>query len=289
MDLQTQGKMEMTVAMALSGTIGIFAYFSGLSEFAIVLWRCIMGSTVLLLVCWRRGYLSSHSLSRRSIILALFGGAALLANWLFLFAAYRRASISISGLVYNLQPFILASLSAWILHERIRRDHIVWACVGLAGLAIVAFAGLDEGVDNEFLIGLGCAVCAAFFYALAALSAKLLRGMPPHLVALIQFAAGSIVLLPLIGSSLPPGNLASITSIATLGIVHTGFMYILLYGAFQKLNPGTAAALAFINPVVTILSEALILHRSFTTLQYFGGGIILLAVLGTTAFRRQDE
>ncbi|WP_051695489.1 DMT family transporter [Caulobacter sp. UNC358MFTsu5.1] len=284
MDQQSQGRIEMACAMALAGTIGIFAYFSGQSEVSIVLWRCLLGSLVLSLVCWRRGYLAAAHFSARTMRLSLLGGAALLANWIFLFAAYRRATISISGLVYNLQPFMLAGLSAWFLHERIRRAHILWALVGLAGLAIVAATGLDQARGGEFLAGLGCAVCAAFFYALAALSAKALRGTPPHLVALIQFVAGSLVLLPFLGASLPPPRTGAIASLVTLGVVHTGLMYILLYGAFQKLNPGTAAALSFINPVVTILSEALILHRSFSGLQYVGGAIILIAILGVQVF-----
>ncbi len=272
----------MTIAMALSGTIGIFAFFSGLSEFAIVLWRCVLGGAVLLLVCWKRGFLTSRYLEWRSVGLAVLGGAALIANWVFLFAAYRRASISISGLVYNLQPFMLAGLSLWLLGERLRRDHIAWALVGLAGLTIVALAGLDGSGGGSFLLGIGFAVCAAFFYALAALSAKMLRGTPPHLVALIQFAAGSAVLLPLLGTSLPQFQLVPLAMVVTLGIVHTGFMYILLYGAFQKLNPGTAAALAFVNPIVTVLSEALVLHRNFSPMQYLGGAVILLAIVGVT-------
>lgn len=285
MDQQSRGKIEMAAAMVLSGTIGIFAYYSGQPEVTIVLWRCLMGSAVLSMICWRRGYLRSGHFSRRMLVLSLLGGAALLANWILLFAAYRRASISISGLVYNLQPFMLAALSAWILHERIRRDHIIWAVVGLAGLAVIATASLDVA-GEEYLLGLGFAVCAAFFYALAALSAKMLRGTPPHLVALIQFLAGSLVLLPKLGCSLPPGEFAPIASLVVLGVVHTGFMYILLYGAFQKLNPGTAAALSFINPVVTILSEAIILHRSFSPMQYVGGGVILIAILGVTVLGR---
>jgi len=286
MDVQGRGKIEMTAAMGLAGTIGLFAHLSGQSEVSIVLWRCLLGSLVLGLVCWRRGYLHRRFLSRRSILIALLGGAALLANWIFLFAAYSRATISIAGLVYNLQPFILAGLSAWILRERIARTHLVWAMVGLAGLALVATTGVGDLGGLQFLVGLGFAVCAAFFYALAALSAKLLRGTPPQLVALLQFIAGAFVLLPLLGQSLPPPQAGPIACLLTLGVVHTGLMYILLYGAFQKLEPGTAAALSFINPVVTILSETLVLHRTFSATQYIGGAIILISILGVTGLVR---
>jgi drug/metabolite transporter (DMT)-like permease len=41
----------------------------------------------------------------------------------------------------------------------------------------------------------------------------------------------------------------------TLGIVHTGLMYVLLYGAIQKLPTALTGALSFIYPIAAIFVD----------------------------------
>ncbi|MGO7969267.1 hypothetical protein ACC720_39170, partial [Rhizobium ruizarguesonis] len=55
-------------------------------------------------------------------------------------------------------------------------------------------------------LGILMALGAAFFYALAALAAKWLKGTPPHLIALIQVATGMLILSPMTDFSHPPGD-----------------------------------------------------------------------------------
>ncbi|MGO8448258.1 EamA/RhaT family transporter, partial [Rhizobium ruizarguesonis] len=57
----------------------------------------------------------------------------------------------------------------------------------------------------DILMALG----AAFFYALAALAAKWMKGTPPHLIALIQVATGMLMLAPMKEFSHPPGDVGS--------------------------------------------------------------------------------
>ena len=44
-------------------------------------------------------------------------------------------------------------------------------------------------------------------------------------------------------------------SLVTLGIVHTGLMYVLLYGAIQKLPTALTGALSFIYPIAAIFVD----------------------------------
>ncbi|WP_148050484.1 EamA family transporter, partial [Pseudomonas protegens] len=44
-------------------------------------------------------------------------------------------------------------------------------------------------------------------------------------------------------------------SLLTLGIVHTGVMYVLLYGAIQKLPTALTGALSFIYPIAAIFVD----------------------------------
>jgi drug/metabolite transporter (DMT)-like permease len=54
----------------------------------------------------------------------------------------------------------------------------------------------------------------------------------------------------------------SLADLLTLGIVHTGIMYQLLYSAIQKLPTPITGSLSFIYPVVAIVVDNLVFgHR----------------------------
>jgi len=115
----------MTLAMVILGTIGWFIIQSGQSVLNVVFWRCIFGAATLLVVCAALG-LFRKRLSLRFVLIAALGGVAIVLNWLLLFNAYTRASISIATAVYNTQPFILRA--AEILPQRTPRTPSENAC-----------------------------------------------------------------------------------------------------------------------------------------------------------------
>src|SRR3979490_3505263 len=89
-----RGTAEMSAAMLISGTIGWFGLISGQPVAGVVFWRCIFGTATLLVICSAMGLLGRNVISRRQFALAAIGGVAILMNWLLLFSAYSRASIS---------------------------------------------------------------------------------------------------------------------------------------------------------------------------------------------------
>ena len=109
----------MTMAMLMSGTIGWLVVSSQQSPFNVVFFRCIFGGATLALVCAVLGLFRRQLFSWKMLGLALLGGAAIVINWVLLFAAYSRASISMATAVYNTQPFMLVALGALVFRERI--------------------------------------------------------------------------------------------------------------------------------------------------------------------------
>jgi drug/metabolite transporter (DMT)-like permease len=110
---QARGVAEMSAAMAIAGTIGWFVIVSGRPVLDVVFWRCLFGAATLLAVCTYMGLL--RRLTRRVVLLSALGGIAIVLNWLLLFSAYSRASISIATAVYDTQPFILVCCGALFL------------------------------------------------------------------------------------------------------------------------------------------------------------------------------
>ncbi len=215
---------------------------SGQPVLDVVFWRCLFGALTLLAICAALGFLRPGILSRTTFLLAVLSGVAIVGNWLLLFASYSRASIAIGTAVYNVQPFLLVGLAALFLGEKITAQKLFWLGLAFAGmLAIVSAHGQQGERGADYLLGIVLALGAALLYAFAALIIKRLAGTPPHLIALVQVTWGSLV---------------------TLGIVHTGVMYVLLYGAIQKLPTALTGALSFIYPIAAIFVDWLVCPRS---------------------------
>lgn len=66
----------------------------------------------------------------------------------------------------------------------------------------------------------------------------------------------------------------------TLGVVHTGLMYVLLYGAIQKLPTAITGALSFIYPIAAIFVDWIAFGHRLGWLQWLGVAAILLAAAG---------
>ncbi|TDF77456.1 DMT family transporter [Pseudomonas sp. H9] len=276
-----RGSLEMVAAMLISGTIGWFVLVSGQPVLDVVFWRCVFGAATLLLICLVMGFLKPGILTLTTFALAVLSGVAIVGNWVLLFASYSRASIAIGTAVYNVQPFMLVGLAAVFLGEKITLQKMAWLAVSFVGmLAIVSAHGSQSGSGTDYLLGIALALGAAFLYAVAALIIKRLSGTPPHLIALIQVCTGILLLAPWANTSGLPTDLSALASLVTLGIVHTGVMYVLLYGAIQKLPTALTGALSFIYPIAAIAVDWVAFGHRLEPLQWLGVAAILLAAAG---------
>ncbi|MFI8559141.1 DMT family transporter [Pseudomonas putida] len=276
-----RGSLEMVGAMLISGTIGWFVLVSGQPVLEVVFWRCVFGTATLLVICAAFGLLKVGVIGRTALLWAVVSGAAIVGNWVLLFASYSRASIAIGTAVYNVQPFILVGLAALFLGEKITVAKVTWLSVAFLGmLAIVSAHGAGQASGEDYLLGIAMALGAAFLYALAALIIKRLQGTPPHLIALIQVATGVVLLAPWVKSGGLPGEPSALASLVTLGMVHTGLMYVLLYSAIQRLPTALTGALSFIYPIAAILVDWVAFGHRLAPLQWLGVGLILLAAAG---------
>ncbi len=280
MDNKIRGTVEMTAAMLISGTIGWFVVVSGQPVMSVVFWRCVFGAATLLIVCAALGLLRG-TINFRLLGLAALGGAALIINWLLLFSSFSRASISIATAVYNTQPFMLVCLGAFFFSERLTMTKAIWLSVAFVGTLLIVHAKPEADYSGtDYLIGIMMALGAAFFYAVAAIITKKLTGTPPHLIALIQVCVGIVILAPFANLNPAPAGMGAWSSLVAVGVVHTGLVYILLYGAIQKLPTHLTGSLSFIYPIVAIAVDFLAFGRRLHPVQLIGAAAILTAAAG---------
>jgi drug/metabolite transporter (DMT)-like permease len=112
-----------------------------------------------------------------------------------------------------------------------------------------------------------------------------------HQIAMLQMLAGGLVLslwaLPMLShiAATHPQLLSARAGamVLTLGLVHTAFMYTVMYAAFQRLPAAAIAALSFVYPAMALLVDLAWFGAVPSTAQWVGMGSIVFAVVGHRA------
>lgn len=281
--MQARGAVEMILAMAISGTIGWFVIMSGRPVLDVVFWRCVFGAVALFALCAWLG-LFRRRIAWGQFGLAVIGGVAIVLNWLLLFGAYAHTSISIATAIYNTQPFMLLAFGAAMFSERITATKMGWLLLAFVGVLLITLhkpTATYVGGGN-YALGIVMALCAALGWAAAAVTTKRLTGVPPQLIALIHVGTGSLMLLPFAELSHLPQGMPVWSLLITLGFIHTGVMYALMYSAVQRLPTHLQGALSFVYPAVAVLVDTIAFGHQLDLLQITGVIAVLVAAGGTT-------
>lgn len=282
---QTRGLVEMSLAMGIAGTIGFFVVISNRSAVELVFWRCLFGALVLVTTCLLKG--SLRWLQPREWALATLGGVAIVVNWLLLFGALTRATISVATAVYYVQPFILLVFGATFLGERLTLGRLACLALAFAGLLLVVQLKFDVDARHPaYWTGVAMAFGAALCWAIAAIATKRLASTPPHLIALVQVCIGMVALAPFVDMADLPTSSSSWAILATIGVIHTGLVYILMYDAIHRLPTHLQGAISYLYPVVAVASDVFIFHSRLEVSQLVGVVTILIAAALMTGVLR---
>jgi drug/metabolite transporter (DMT)-like permease len=280
-DQERKGAFELTFAMILSGTIGVFVVESGASPFNVVFFRCVFGALALGSYCLARGYFKNHGFTAKKLGLAALGGVFIVFNWVLLFSSYTKTSISVATVVYHTQPFYVVLLGVVLFRDKLTASKVGWLVIAFFGLILVSgVSSSDFSGNSTYLTGLGQALLAAVFYALATVITKRVSGVRPHLIALVQVLLGIPLLLPFTALGQTSGLGARWGWLVGIGVIHTCVMYVLMYSAYQKLPTPKIAVLAFIYPAVAMIFDWLVFGHHVNVVQALGIPLIVAASLG---------
>ncbi len=276
--------LRMLIAsMVIFGTVGIVRRWIPLPSAAIAAARGIVGALILLLLCAvRRRRLSGEGI-RRNLVLLLVSGAAMGANWIALFEAYRFTTVAAATLCYYMAPIIVILLSPLVLREKLTARQ--GACAAAALLGMVLVSGVVGGGTAGSIRGALLGLLAAALYAAVVLMNKRMRPMPGVDRAIVQLLTAGVVVLPYAlftgAGGGAPLRLRAVVPLAVICVVHTGLAYALYFGCVDRLRAHTLALLSYIDPVVAVLLSALLLHEPLTVLTVLGAMLILgAAALG---------
>lgn len=275
-------------SMVIWGANGLLVANISLSSAEIVLLRTFLGALFLIAVVMVKRSFSFSDL-KADLLPASIGGAALGLNWVFLFAAYRTAGVSLSTLTYYCGPILVLALSPILFKEKLTWSKIIAViAVAIGMLCITGNVELGTEVSKGLIYGGG----AALLYAVIIVSSKQVNRLSGLNCAAYELVIAFIVVLLYVvfsGIKVPviPAK-SDIVYVLIIGLVSTGLAYYLYFSSLQKLPGQTVALICYVDPLTALLVSAAFLGELLLPVQIIGAVLILGgAVLGELKFKNK--
>jgi drug/metabolite transporter (DMT)-like permease len=259
------------------GTLGIFGtlfYEHGGGEFPLLVFRFCGASVVLIgIALLRRVRLPA----RRDLLLAGLAGLGQLGATACLFAGYHDASPGLVTLLFYVYPLLVTIGDRVLFGVVLGRTRSLVLLAGLAGIALTV--GSPESASaGGVLWGLAAGVLTTGYILLS----RHVLGRtadPLQLVAVAYtWAALAVLVVALfVGLDWPPADALP----AAAGVILVGSVVpvLLFYSAIQLSGAGTAARLATVEPVTSVVLSYVVLGDSLTATQIVGGAIVVASVV----------
>lgn len=280
--LKTNGKMKEKLSMILSmvifGTIGIFVNYIGLPSGVIAAFRGITGAVVILIVMLLSGRKVDFKSVKNKLPVLLASGVAIGFNWILLFEAYRFTGIPVATVCYYTAPIIVVIASTFIFKDKLKAKQLICVLIALIGVALVS--GVFQS-DSSKITGVLCGLGAAVLYASVMIMNKFMGNVEVYERTVIQLASAGLVVLPY--ALFTMGDISfkpkSVILLVIVGIVHTGFAYLLYFGAIKKLKNQTVAILSYVDPASAIILSSLVFMQLPTVYELIGVVLIMSAAI----------
>lgn len=276
-------RAKLILAMTIFGTIGIFVRYIPLPSSVIACVRGFVGVAFLLLVTFLKKSKISLKDIKKNLLLLVISGAFIGINWILLFEAYRYTTVATATLCYYMAPIFVTIASPFILKEKLTLKKALCILTALIGMifvsGIVSTSSLQINVP-----GILCGVGAAFFYACVILLNKHIKDISSYDMTMTQLLMAALVILPyaLITAdvSIASLDIKALICLMIVGIVHTGFAYMIYFSSITGLKAQTVAIFSYIDPVIAIILSALLLKEEMGLFGIVGAVLIL----GSTLF-----
>ena len=245
--------------------------------------RVLIATLFLLPILFLRGH--SQSLREHWKLVLLVGITNSAIPFVCFSFALQSITVGLSSLLNATVP-LFGAVIAWVwLSDRPSGSRMLGLAIGFLGVAMLAWDKASFKPDASGLSsGWGVLAClfACFCYGISASFTKRFLGGLPSLVSSTGSQLGAaLALLPLTIFYWPSHevSLKAWGAVITLGVVCTGFAYILFFRLIERAGPAKALSVTFAIPVFAVLYGVILLGETVTPWMV-GCGLVI--VLGTT-------
>ena len=289
----TRSALPRIAVLALiwgSGFLWIKLADRGFSPVEVTLARLVLGAAALFAIVLARreqvpraGRLWGHI-----AVAALFGNAV---PYLLFAVAEQHVDSSTAGIINATTPLWTVVLALAVRHQKtVTGWQVAGLIAGFAGTLLI-FTPWHTASGLVSAAGLEC-LAASVSYAVSFIYMDRFlarRGLGPVVLSACQLLAASVMLaiaLPASGAQAVHASAESVVALAVLGIIGTGFAYVLNYQIIASEGATVASTVTYLLPVVAIVLGVLVLGESITVSALTG---IALVLAGVALTRRQHQ
>lgn len=214
----------------------------------------------------------------RLILLALSG---ITFFYSFFNTALTYTGAAAGSLIQGVMPLLIAIPAVVFLKERFTAKMIAGVIISVIGVIMVGFIGQTDNKGSILgnLLMVGSVACWTVYTLLSR------RINQYHPVPVIFFVTllGTMLLIPGMvyegwNKPLPQISPNGWAAILYLGIFSSAVSYLLYNHALKSLTAAQAGNFLNLDPVIGSVIALIFLHEPFTTLQFFGGALVLIGV-----------
>ena len=240
--------------------------------------RVWLGALTLLALLAAKRQLRLPPSHRLQIVIA---GVLLAIHWATFFWALKLTTVAVTLAVVYLGPVAAAVLAPRLLGERVPRTIYVALGSAFAGLLVVVVreGGEEAATGGSTIGGVALALISAAAIALLMLVSKAaVDEVGPLVVTTGELVTAALVLSPWLPGAVRQ-TVAHPLPLFTLGIVLTGFSFLIIWTAIRELSVAAVSVLLYIEPVSAVLLALVFLDESLDGLQWIGIGMVVVGGL----------
>lgn len=204
--------------------------------------------------------------------------------------AVKTIDASTAAILNATSPIFSAIVAAFWIRERLTVEKVAGIAISIAGIAILV-GWTPRPMTGAELLACSLSLAACACYGAASVYTKVrLKDAPPAALSTASCLVGAAVMAPFTpwAGLAAPVPASAWAAILVLGIVCTGFAFILYYRLIADLGPVRATTVTLLIPVFGILWGVLFLGEPLTPGRIAGTATVLLGcalALGLLRFR----
>lgn len=276
--------IELPLLAAIWGASFLFMKIGG-SEFGPVLFmamRTLVASLLLVtILIYKKQFTLLYKNTKNIFIVGLMNTAIpfVLFGW-----ATLTLSAGSTSVLNATTPMFGAVVAIIWLKDKLTQSAMLGLVLGFIGVYFLMFEKLNMP-QSKVILPTFAVMLASLFYGISAnYTKKYLSNVKPLVLAAGSQISATIVLLPISLMFLPEAvpSLEAINAVIVLGIVCTGFAYIIFFRLISVLGPTKAISVTYLIPAFGLFWGALFLNEEITATMLFGCSLILFGVALTT-------
>jgi drug/metabolite transporter (DMT)-like permease len=205
--------------------------------------------------------------------------------------AEQQVNSNLAAIINGAVPLFVVVLAAFFLHdEPLTVNRLAGIAIGYVGVVVLVAPGLLTGGATGTFSGELALVGSTLAYAFGAVYARAnMRGVPPLVPALFQVAFAFVIVTIIAFATEQPlaahWPVGTIFAVVWLGILGSGLAYILNFRLLSRIGAGGTAVLAYLLPIVGIVSGFFVRGEPVDITLVIGTALILGGIgLTTTKF-----